>query len=92
MGAMFGAVQTFPSERGVVNRERASKQYHVLPYYLARFIADMPLRVGQGLLFGVIVYWIVKLNETAAAFFIFVGILIVGEPAGGRRAAWRGQR
>lgn len=33
-------------------RERAGKSYHVLPYYLARFICDMPLRVGQGLLFG----------------------------------------
>ena len=57
--AMFGALNSFPAERGVVNRERASKMYHVLPYYCARFICDIPLRVGQGVLFGVIVYWIV---------------------------------
>jgi hypothetical protein len=48
----FGALATFSMEQGIVNRERASKSYHVLPYYLARFICDMPLRVGQGLLFG----------------------------------------
>jgi hypothetical protein len=35
-----------------VQRERASKSYRVLPYYLSRFICDIPLRVGQGLLFG----------------------------------------
>lgn len=76
-GAMFGALNSFPMERSVVNRERASKMYHVLPYYLARFICDVPLRVGQGLLFGVIIYWIVGLNPSASAFFIFVCILIV---------------
>ena len=53
------ALTTFGMERGIVNRERASKSYHVLPYYVARFICDMPLRVGQGLLFGSILYWIV---------------------------------
>ena len=76
-GAMFASLNSFPTERGVVNRERAGKMYHVLPYYLARFICDIPLRVGQGLLFGCIVYWIVGLNPSAAAFFKFVCILIV---------------
>lgn len=76
-GAMFSALNTFPSERGVVNRERQSKMYHVLPYYCARFICDIPIRVGQGLLFGCIVYFIVGLNPAASAFFIFCCILIV---------------
>ncbi|KAG7673347.1 hypothetical protein Ndes2526B_g03213 [Nannochloris sp. 'desiccata'] len=76
-GAMFGALNSFPTERGVVNRERSGKMYHVFPYYIARFICDIPLRVGQGLLFGCIVYWIVGLNPNAGAFFIFCSILIV---------------
>ena len=71
-GAMFSALNTFPTDRSVVNRERTSKMYHVLPYYCARFICDMPIRVGQGLLFGSIVYWIVGLNPAASAFFVFV--------------------
>lgn len=33
-------------------RERTSKSYHVSPYYLARFLCDLPLRLGQSLLFG----------------------------------------
>lgn len=76
-GAMFQALNTFPVDRSVVNRERASKMYHVLPYYFARFICDVPARVGQGLLFGCIVYWIVGLNPAASAFFIFCALLIV---------------
>jgi len=76
-GAMFQALNTFPTDRAVVNRERASKMYHVMPYYVARFICDMPTRVGQGLLFGCIVYWIVGLNPAASAFFIFCALLIV---------------
>jgi ABC-type multidrug transport system permease subunit len=76
-GAMFASLTTFPAERGVVNRERSAKAYHVLPYYLARFICDIPLRVVQALLFGCIVYWIVGLNPSASAFFIFVALLFV---------------
>jgi ABC-type multidrug transport system ATPase subunit/ABC-type multidrug transport system permease subunit len=76
MGAMFGALSTFSMERGIVNRERASKSYHVLSYYIAKFICDIPLRVGQGLLFGAILYWIVGLNPSASAFFIFCCIVI----------------
>lgn len=33
-------------------RERTSKAYHVSPYYLARFLCDLPLRLAQSLLFG----------------------------------------
>lgn len=77
MGAMFGALTTFASESGIIQRERASKSYHVLPYYLARFICDIPLRVGQGLLFGCILYWIVGLNPSAGAFFIFCALVLL---------------
>ncbi|KAL4425753.1 hypothetical protein ABPG75_009769 [Micractinium tetrahymenae] len=77
MASLFASLNTFPAEAGIVNRERAGKSYHVLPYYLARFICDMPLRVGQGLLFGVIVYFIVGLNPAAAAFFQFVELTIL---------------
>jgi hypothetical protein len=40
-------------------------------------ICDVPLRIVQALLSGCIIYWIVGLNPSAAAFFIFCCILIV---------------
>lgn len=41
-----------PTPSTVHCRERTSKSYHVSPYYLARFLCDLPLRLGQSLLFG----------------------------------------
>ena len=38
--------------RALLRRERASHSFHILPYYLARFICEMPLRIAQGLVFG----------------------------------------
>ena len=74
---LFSAINTFPGERGVINRERSSKAYHVLPYYIARFICDMPLRIFQALLFSSIIYWIAGLNPSAAAYFIFCCVIIM---------------
>ncbi|KAL4452063.1 hypothetical protein ABPG75_007725 [Micractinium tetrahymenae] len=82
MGSMMSSLTTFSMELGIINRERASKSYRVLPYYVARFICDMPLRVGQGLLFGSILYWIVGLNPSAAAFFIFCCLVVCEGLAG----------
>ncbi|GAB4815997.1 hypothetical protein N2152v2_003043 [Parachlorella kessleri] len=75
--ALFNALNTFPVDRAVVSRERAGRAHHIAPYYLARFVCDVPLRVGQCLLFGVIVYWIVGLNPSPSAFFIFVALLLL---------------
>lgn len=38
--------------------------------------ASPRLQVGQGLLFGALLYWIVGLNPSAAAFFIFCCLVI----------------
>ncbi|KAI7840285.1 hypothetical protein COHA_006067 [Chlorella ohadii] len=77
MASIFASLNTFPVEAGIINRERTSKAYHVSPYYLARFLCDLPLRLAQSLLFGVIVYWIVGLKSTAGAFFIFCALTIL---------------
>jgi hypothetical protein len=55
MASIFASLNTFPAEAGIIQRERISKAYHVSPYYVARFLCDLPLRVAQSLLFGVIV-------------------------------------
>jgi len=33
-------VNTFPKEKHIVNRERASKSYGVSSYYIAKFLED----------------------------------------------------
>jgi hypothetical protein len=51
-GGMFGALVTFPKERKVVTRERASKAYRMSAYYVAKFLAELPFNIGPPFLFG----------------------------------------
>ena len=63
---------TFGGERRLLSRERAKKMYGVLPYFIAKTLADMVNSVFMPMLYGVAVYWICNLRRSAAHFFIFV--------------------
>jgi ABC-type multidrug transport system ATPase subunit len=39
---IFSVIATFSLERDIVNRERASKSYSVLPYFFSKVLADIP--------------------------------------------------
>eukprot|EP00887_Chlorella_sp_A99_P005572 scaffold1.g5572.t1 len=132
--AMIAAITTIPAEQGIIRRERAAKQYRVLPashagaaaaaaaalhprsragalalgarlalpprtcyfaslaiysrfnslghsplpqYYLSKFLADLPIRIVQGVLSSSIVYWSVGLRAEAGAFFLFILIVVL---------------
>lgn len=70
-------LDVFLSEQKVVQRERASKSYCVLPYYVSKLLAESPARILSSLLFASIVYWMAGLNPGAKRFFIFVAIIFV---------------
>ncbi len=53
----MSVLNTFPAEKQVVNRERASKTYRVSSYYVSKMISEAPLRVVFTLIFASIVYW-----------------------------------
>lgn len=44
----------------MVFRERAAKSYRVSAYYLAKQIADQPVRIASLLLYAAIIYWMVR--------------------------------
>ncbi len=75
---VFGAMMTiniFPAERVVILRERMAGMYPVSAYFLAKNAAEVVLQVAYPVLFSCIVYWMVGFRPTAAAFFIFVGMM-----------------
>jgi len=65
-------INSFPSERLIVLRERASGAYYVSAYYVAKMLAEVAVQLAFPLLFSCIVYWLVGLQADAGKFFIFV--------------------
>lgn len=63
---------TFGGERRLLSRERAKKMYGVLPYFVAKTLADMVNSVAMPMIYGIAVYWICNLRPTAEHFFTFV--------------------
>ncbi|KAK9828718.1 hypothetical protein WJX72_001697 [[Myrmecia] bisecta] len=76
-GNLMAMLNTFPTEKAIVNRERAAKSYRVSPYYLTKLLAESPARLVQTILFVCIVYWAVGLNPSASRFFIFICVLVL---------------
>eukprot|EP00731_Ephydatia_muelleri_P015267 Em0008g987a len=66
---LFSGLFAFPSERVVVDKERASGSYRLSSYFAAKMLSELPLNVLQPSLFIFIVYWASGLNPTPTAFF-----------------------
>lgn len=62
-----------PSERTVVNKERAAGYYRLSAYYLAKLFSELPLVLCQPTLFYTAVYWMTGLNRSES----FLGGLFV---------------
>lgn len=58
--AGFADVMTFPAERPIFNRERASGHYGVLPYYLALTISNLPIQIVLVSVNATVAYWMVR--------------------------------
>ena len=69
--------QTFPYEKKIVDRERTAGAYAVLPYYLAKWLAEFPVAAFGPICFACIAYWTIGFVAQADNFFTFVGIIVV---------------
>lgn len=65
---LFTAVFTFPQERAMLNKERSVDMYKLSAYFAARNISDLPLDFVLPIIFMVIVYLMVGLRPSFAAF------------------------
>ncbi|KAL2623258.1 hypothetical protein R1flu_003463 [Riccia fluitans] len=66
---IFTAIFTFPTEREMLAKERASGMYRLTAYFLARTVGDLPLELVLPTVSHVIVYWMGGLKATAGAYF-----------------------
>lgn len=82
---LFQALLSFPSERTVVNKERAAGYYRLTAYYLAKLFSELPLVLCQPTLFYTAVYWMTGLNRSESflgGLFVLLLTAITGQSIG----------
>eukprot|EP00963_Diacronema_lutheri_P006163 scaffold524_cov357-Pavlova_lutheri.AAC.4 len=76
-GGIFTIINTFPAERLVVNRERASKSYNIGAYYLGKLFGELHVRLLPTLLYALVLYYFVGLYADASRYFTFIGVALL---------------
>ncbi|CAF1465031.1 unnamed protein product, partial [Adineta steineri] len=77
---IFGAlmvINSFPVERALTLRERASGTYFASAYFTAKIIADTLVQIPVPIIFSCIVYFLVGFHYTTAKFFIFTLFMLL---------------
>eukprot|EP01104_Vermistella_antarctica_P007666 TRINITY_DN187_c0_g2_i3.p1 TRINITY_DN187_c0_g2~~TRINITY_DN187_c0_g2_i3.p1 ORF type:complete len:261 (+),score=73.13 TRINITY_DN187_c0_g2_i3:309-1091(+) len=75
--AMFGTINTFIPEKGVVRKERAIGMYRLSCYFLAKQAAEFFQDIITPIIFTTLVYWATGLNDKPERFFICVGLVFM---------------
>ncbi|KAM1394951.1 hypothetical protein PS2_030512 [Malus domestica] len=66
---LFQALFTFPPERKMLEKERASGTYRLSSYFVSRIVADLPMELALPTLFVTVAYWMAGLKPSAGNFF-----------------------
>jgi ABC-type multidrug transport system permease subunit len=72
--AMSEVTESFKG-RPVLVKHKSFAMYHPAAFCLAQITADFPVLLFQCTIFSVVIYWMIGLKHTAAAFFTFWAIL-----------------
>jgi len=78
----FTAIFTFPSERAIIFKERASGSYYLSAYFLSKTISEMPTRLSLPCMYWVIAYWLSGINYSFLVFLGTMGCLLLAVLAG----------
>lgn len=78
----FTAIFTFPTERAIIFKERASGSYYLSAYFLSKTLSEMPTRLSLPATFWVITYWMAGVNPSIGVFFGTLGCMLLSVLAG----------
>lgn len=73
---LIGVVNTFPKEKIIVNRERSNNAYSTLAYYTSKVLVEIPLIILPSLIYSLIIYWMVGLNDEHFIEFALILMLL----------------
>ncbi|CAI2175213.1 15776_t:CDS:10 [Funneliformis geosporum] len=71
---LISAISAFALDLDMLSKERQSRSYRLLSYFLSKQIAELPLTLAHPVVFTIIVYWVSGLLPD---FGIFVAYLFV---------------
>ncbi|XP_068658198.1 ABC transporter G family member 25-like [Aristolochia californica] len=82
----FNSVFTFPQERALFTKERASGMYTLSSYYVARLVGDLPMELILPAAFGIVCYWMAGLKPDLISFLLtmitLLGYVLVAQGMG----------
>ncbi|KAG0483048.1 hypothetical protein HPP92_011132 [Vanilla planifolia] len=74
--ASFNSVFTFPQERVIFLKERASGMYSLSSYFMARMAGDLPMELILPTVFVVVIYWMASLRPELGAFLLTLAVIL----------------
>eukprot|EP00551_Chaetoceros_affinis_P008197 CAMPEP_0203663000 /NCGR_PEP_ID=MMETSP0090-20130426/768_1 /ASSEMBLY_ACC=CAM_ASM_001088 /TAXON_ID=426623 /ORGANISM="Chaetoceros affinis, Strain CCMP159" /LENGTH=771 /DNA_ID=CAMNT_0050525859 /DNA_START=135 /DNA_END=2450 /DNA_ORIENTATION=- len=78
----FTAIFTFPTERSMIFKERASGSYYLSAYFLSKTLSEMPTRLSLPGIFWTIAYWMSGVNNRFDVFLGTTGCILLAVLAG----------
>lgn len=75
---LFSGLMSFPSERSIIARERASGSYRLSAYFMAKSLAESPLKLLLPTMFLIISYWMANINPFFPTFLGFLALELLG--------------
>ena len=76
LAAMSEVIESFRG-RPILTKHKSFAMHHPAAFCLAQITADFPVLLFQCTIFSVVIYWMVGLKHTAAAFFTFWATLFI---------------
>ncbi|KAH0839311.1 hypothetical protein HID58_027051 [Brassica napus] len=73
----FNAVFTFPQERAIFTRERASGMYTLSSYFMAHVIGSLSMELVLPAAFLTLTYWMVGLRPGLVPFLLTLSVLLL---------------
>lgn len=80
--SMFNSLMSFPAERSIIYKERASGSYYLSAYFLAKSVSEAPTRVALPGIYMIISYWIAGINPRIDVFLGCTGACLLATVAG----------
>ncbi|KAJ9567855.1 hypothetical protein OSB04_003821 [Centaurea solstitialis] len=74
---LFQAIFTFPQERDMLAKERASGMYRLSSYFVSRTMGDLPMELVLPTCFCIITYWMAGLRPDLGSFLYALTTLLL---------------